>query len=194
MSNLYDLIQPPEVPENWIRPTGEEASEMEDQVFCLNGHSTLSERAFYYSNSEGLYLRCSCQAEYLYKIIEGVTLELTEIDKILGPQCWCCGSLRDLQKDHMTARYASKIFGLPHHPTESQLKIHFRSFARLCRSCNRWKDNGPFCPCFIWGYMDPGFREMNGKMKPPSLAPRVRGYDKIWDLKLAIQTGSTLTW
>lgn len=33
----------------------------------------------------------------------------------------------------------------------------------LCLDCNRWKDNGPCCPCPYWDTMSPEWRDTDDR-------------------------------
>ena len=70
--------------------------------------------------------------------------EMGRLAALLGAVCRCCGAFAT-QIDHvmpvrkrnrgMTRELALEAPGL---------------FQMLCASCNRWKSDGPFCPCKWW--------------------------------------------
>lgn len=87
-----------------------------------------------------------------------------EVLEIAGGVCWCCGSAKDPQLDHIVpALWGSKT-------KQQAASIQFRELRNnpellgakyqiLCRDCNNWKRDGPACPCSWWDKHFPGWRE-----------------------------------
>lgn len=73
---------------------------------------------------------------------------------ILGDSCACCGSRDDLEIDHV------KPYSRGHHKARHITKAGLLrgDYQLLCLECNRWKDNGPVCPCKYWDSVSPGWR------------------------------------
>ena len=87
-----------------------------------------------------------------------------EIFKLLGgAHCKCCGSVDNLQIDHVDGRpYDERKMK---HGNKSVLKGRVyknpSGFQVLCGDCNRWKDNGPCCPCKWWDTVSSDWRTKN---------------------------------
>lgn len=101
---------------------------------------------------------CSeCDAHWTHKYYNDMRTDIKRtLDNLLGMQCACCGSRKRLQIDHVFGRSKEKDQG-------SILKQIFerpKDFQRLCRDCNRWKNNGPCCPCRYWDAAYPGWRKL----------------------------------
>jgi len=65
---------------------------------------------------------------------------------LIGRVCSCCGSADRPTLDHIKPRETWQ--GGAGNAREA-LK-HPELFQTLCHSCNRWKNEGPFCPCKMW--------------------------------------------
>lgn len=97
-----------------------------------------------WSGTKQLYCRL-CRSNWAKKHNEEV--KKLALDK-LGAVCVCCGSTNDLTFDHIVPQIRRK-------PTNSigickEVLNNPESFQILCGSCNRWKNNGPWCPCKLW--------------------------------------------
>ena len=85
---------------------------------------------------------------------------IAEIQDLLGNKCTCCGSTERLELDHIepqTKSYTRKKVGMASY--RDARKNGTAGYQLLCRQCNIWKNDGPFCPCKHWDEKSPGWRE-----------------------------------
>ena len=82
----------------------------------------------------------------------------------LGATCVCCGSKRKLQIDHILPlgrKLNSKERAQERTNVVSEIfEGKTEKYQVLCSNCNRWKDNGPQCPCKWWDSISPEWRKV----------------------------------
>lgn len=83
---------------------------------------------------------------------------IQQLKKLLGHKCECCGRKYGLEIDHRIPRKDRKNFPRSLQNLKDACKNH-RLYQRLCWDCNRWKNNGPACPCKWWDKTYPGWRK-----------------------------------
>jgi hypothetical protein len=80
-----------------------------------------------------------------------------EVLDMLGNECNCCGSTENLETDHrIPTRKGHK--GQSSDTNYREIVKYSERFQILCGDCNRWKADGPFCPCHDWDRQSPGWR------------------------------------
>jgi len=89
------------------------------------------------------------------------------VRQLFGDKCACCGSQESPQLDHkepIRPQDKKHVMGKSYQLTRIRLGKwvdalkHPEKYQLLCADCNRWKDNGPCCPCKYWDSIAPGWR------------------------------------
>lgn len=84
-----------------------------------------------------------------------------KVFEAIGDACRCCGAPggpgrhKRLEVDHVVSTGRARK---NQHATYQDAIKNPSAYQPLCGDCNRWKDNGPCCPCHWWDTVSPGWR------------------------------------
>lgn len=85
------------------------------------------------------------------------SLKAKALESLGASKCACCGSTTNLHIDHIEPQMTGQRSQGSDMTYRAVIK-NPEGFQLLCAECNRWKADGPACPCKYWDAVKPGWR------------------------------------